>query len=162
LLAIALDPNDQQLLRAIEEAAVICSHDNVDLACQYVERAAVDKSLRDVQTELAQEIEHRRRYQQSNGQVPWTMQLPNRYAQMLPEQLYPQSTGLKSQHLRVYEDFGAKPIEEAFSIQQTLEKVRVVMQRIFTECKQYSDKNITSLASISVESELVKQIITIP
>lgn len=94
-----------------EQAIIMIMQDNSELACSVVERAAMEKSLQDVDEQLANAYLARRDHQLRGRGYYWDANALNQsqYASTLPDLLKLQPDGLQMQQLRVYEEFGKLP-----------------------------------------------------
>lgn len=94
-----------------EQAITMIMQDNLELACSVVERAAMEKSLQDVDEQLANAYLARRDQQLRGRGYYWDANALNQsqYASTLPDLLKLQPDGLQMQQLRVYEEFGKLP-----------------------------------------------------
>lgn len=89
----------------LEQAIQRVTHDNLDLGCASIEKAATDKGITMVQRELAQQLPLKRKHRE--GDRPATF-FPNLLTQgnvgALPEAFYPQSVHLSHPQQQVYEN----------------------------------------------------------
>ena len=110
----------------IESVLPVLIQDNLDLACQAVEKAAMDRAVLDVDDGFAQSFELRRRHrevcylssqikathssyflQQRPGQPFWDPSVPHiPFVSGLPDPLRLKPSGVQPQQAAVYEDFG--------------------------------------------------------
>ena len=85
--------------------------DNLELGCTFIEKAATDKALRDVDKALAQQYEARAVARQRNlpfpERNPYQLVAPGRFPGALPDSLKPKPGNMGQQ--RVYEDFTRLP-----------------------------------------------------
>eukprot|EP01113_Clastostelium_recurvatum_P016806 TRINITY_DN1971_c0_g1_i2.p1 TRINITY_DN1971_c0_g1~~TRINITY_DN1971_c0_g1_i2.p1 ORF type:complete len:2308 (-),score=670.74 TRINITY_DN1971_c0_g1_i2:313-7236(-) len=106
-----------------EHAVTIVVADNLDLACAVIERAAVERAVRDTDEALATALLTRRKHREIVGPIKpgQPQQQPfydpqyftSRYLAMLPDVLRPKSGGLQPHQLRVYDDFMSVPYQGA-------------------------------------------------
>ncbi|KAI0028354.1 Not1-domain-containing protein [Vararia minispora EC-137] len=91
---------DQVLLLLVDE--------NIEIACQAIEKAAMDRAVAEVDESFSSSYEARRRHRQlSRGQPFWdSTLLHSTYQASLPEPLRLKPSGVQSNQLAVYEDFG--------------------------------------------------------
>lgn len=88
-----------------EQVVMLIVQDNVDAACEAIEKAAMDRAVREIDAALIQSFEARRRHRP--GQVFWDPLVgQSPFINSLPDPLRIRHTGLQPQQLRVYEDFG--------------------------------------------------------
>ncbi|KAH8108458.1 Not1-domain-containing protein [Phellopilus nigrolimitatus] len=90
-----------------EQVILLIVQDNVDVACEAIEKAAMDRAIREVDNALLQSFEARRRHREIRpGQTFWDPlagQTP--FISSLPDPLRIKPNGLQPHQLRVYEDF---------------------------------------------------------
>ncbi|KAI8998906.1 Not1-domain-containing protein [Trametes punicea] len=81
--------------------------DNIDLACQIIEKAAMDRAIIDVDEGFATAYEVRRRHrEQRPGQPFWdSTALQSSIVNSLPDPLRIKPAGVQANQLRVYEEF---------------------------------------------------------
>ncbi|KAJ8454554.1 hypothetical protein ONZ51_g12961 [Trametes cubensis] len=81
--------------------------DNIELACQVIEKAAMDRAVIDVDEGFAGQYEVRRRHrEQRPGQPFWdSSTLQSSIVSSLPDPLRIKPTGVQANQLRVYEEF---------------------------------------------------------
>jgi len=94
-----------------EGQIIMFVNDNIDTVCSLVERAAEEHSLAEIDAQLAQAIEERRRHNEQRPNEPFNNPPVSRWAQLIPEPFRqdPQgvnASGLNRQQLQLYEDFG--------------------------------------------------------
>ncbi|KZT74256.1 Not1-domain-containing protein [Daedalea quercina L-15889] len=91
-----------------EQAVSVLVADNIELACQAIEKAAMDRAVIDVDDGFTTAYETRRRHrEQRPGQPFWDPQAPqSALASTLPEPLRIKPTGVQPLQAGVYEDFG--------------------------------------------------------
>ena len=91
-----------------EQAILVIMQDNLDLACSIIERAAMEKSLPDVDEGLASAFMARREHRLRGRGFYWDANAlsQSQYASTLPDLLKIKPDGLQQQQLRVYEEFG--------------------------------------------------------
>ncbi|KAF9948497.1 hypothetical protein BGZ72_009597 [Mortierella alpina] len=94
-----------------EQAILMTVNDNLDLACSVIEKAAMEKSIPEIEDSLASAFSIRKKYRERTGQPYYDMATyqSSRYPASLPEPLRLKPTGLSLQQLRVYEDFARVP-----------------------------------------------------
>lgn len=110
-----------------EGQIIMFVNDNIDTVCSLVERAAEEHSLAEIDAQLAQAIEDRRRHNEQRQNEPFNNPPVSRWAQLIPEPFRqdPQgvnASGLNRQQLGLYEDFGRQaritPAAHAASVSQ--------------------------------------------
>lgn len=94
-----------------EGQIIMFVNDNIDRVCSLVESAAEEHSLAEIDAQLGQAIEDRRRHNEQRPNEPYNHPPVSRWAQMIPEPFRqdPQginASGLNRQQLSLYEDFG--------------------------------------------------------
>lgn len=96
--------SDQAL---IEQIVSTCANDNIELGSVLIEKAAVEKSIREIDVLLAEAYQGRKRSREMNASfidesVPT---LPPRFPADIQDILKPSSNGLSSSQLQLYETF---------------------------------------------------------
>ncbi|KAH6563032.1 hypothetical protein BASA62_008802 [Batrachochytrium salamandrivorans] len=81
--------------------------DNLDLACSVMEKAASEKSISEIDDNLATFYLNRRKHRERSNQPYFDIAActSSRYSSLLPEMVRPRQGGLTMQQLRIYEDF---------------------------------------------------------
>ncbi|CAB4419785.1 unnamed protein product [Rhizophagus irregularis] len=95
-----------------EQAILVIVADNLDLACTFIEKAAMDKAVPEIDESLASSFSNRKKHRERTGQPYYDMSVYSgisRYMSTLPEPLRLKPNGLLPQQLRVYEDFSRIP-----------------------------------------------------
>jgi CCR4-NOT transcription complex subunit 1 len=94
-----------------EQAIMVIMQDNLDLACSVVERAAMQKSLQEVDDGLTNAYIARGEHRMRGRGFYWDANAlaQSQYASTLPDLLKLKPDGLQAQQLRVYEEFGQMP-----------------------------------------------------
>ena len=91
-----------------EQVIMLITQDNLDIACETIEKAAMDRATREVDTSLALSYDARRRHREMRSNQtfwdPHAGQIP--FIANLPDSLRIKPMGLQPHQLRVYEDFG--------------------------------------------------------
>ena len=90
----------------IDQIVQVCSNDNIDLGCALIEKASMEKAIRDIDESLTIGIQARRKAREA-GQpfVDATVVRGSKYPRELPEALRTRPGGLMQQQLLVYEGF---------------------------------------------------------
>lgn len=90
-----------------EQLIYVVVADNLDLACSFMEKAAAEKSILEIDEQLAPSYANRRK-QRERAQPFYDMAVlgGSRYPSALPDLLRLKTSGLTNQQLGVYEDFG--------------------------------------------------------
>ena len=94
-----------------EGQIIMFVNDNIDTVCSLVERAAEEHSLAEIDAQLAQAVEDRKRHGEIRPNEPFNNPPVSRWATLIPEPFRqdPQginASGLNRQQLQLYEDFG--------------------------------------------------------
>ena len=96
----------------------VTSAENLEVGCTFIENAAVEKAVRDIDDALAAAYSRRKQHRDTTGAPYYDMTIfgAGRYPAQLPEPLRPKPGGLNREQLRVYEDFSrdklrATPVE---------------------------------------------------
>ena len=105
---------DQALL---EQTITQCSQDNLELGWRLIEKAATEKAMRDIDENLANTLQIRRRHREQTGQPFYDTSIftsGQRYPGALPPALLPQPKpqGLSQLQLMVYENFKFMPRQQ--------------------------------------------------
>lgn len=110
---LASATNDQSV---IEHIVQVCSNDNLDLGCMLIEKAAMEKALRDIDEGLGPAYQLRRKNRET-GQPFLDPNSPKglKYPRELPESLKPRMGGLVPQQLQLYEGFQRQRISASSS-----------------------------------------------
>lgn len=81
-------------------------NDNIDFACSFVENAAMDKAVKEIDEVLVASIAVRRQHQERRADQPFYSQYLSRYSVQLPEPLGLKPTGVTARQFQVYDSFG--------------------------------------------------------
>lgn len=98
-----------------EAFIMICVNDNIDLACEVVQRAAEDHSMAEIEDRLGPAVLSRIQHRQSQSQVAFADPVPNPYAFRMPDPYKFSANGLNEDQLRVYEEFSHDADRHALS-----------------------------------------------
>ncbi|PLW31488.1 hypothetical protein PCANC_21076 [Puccinia coronata f. sp. avenae] len=81
--------------------------DNLDVACQVIEKVATDKAILEIDISLASAYEARRRHCKHTNSTFWdtSAMAASHYSGMLPNPLKLKLGGLEPEQLRIYEEF---------------------------------------------------------
>jgi CCR4-NOT transcription complex subunit 1 len=90
-------------------------NDNIELACQAIEKAAMERAIMDVDESLALSFDARRRYRDQRGGHPFwdPAVMQTSWPAALPDPLRLKATGLQPHQLVLYDDFGTTAEEYA-------------------------------------------------
>ncbi|KAF9807170.1 hypothetical protein IEO21_08347 [Rhodonia placenta] len=100
-----------------EGGIMVLANDNLDLACQAIEKAAMDRAVIDVDEGFAAAYETRRRHrEQRPTQAFWDPQMTQTaITSTFPDPLRIKASGVQPIQAAVYEDFSADPRRRAFT-----------------------------------------------
>lgn len=96
-------PTAQQK-EAIEQAATVIANDNVELACAFIQKTAVEKALPDMDKRLSNEYELRK-HARADGRRYCDPVVLTYQAERMPEQIRLKVGGVTHQQIAVYEEF---------------------------------------------------------
>ncbi|KAK9455889.1 Not1-domain-containing protein, partial [Dipodascopsis uninucleata] len=86
--------------------------DNLDAACAVIEKAAVEKTIVEIDEVLSAQYMARRRHRELHPNQPFFDSNVSRYAMSLPDPFRLKPGGLTRQQMMVYEDFGKFKVPE--------------------------------------------------
>ncbi|KAK5169697.1 CCR4-NOT core subunit cdc39 [Saxophila tyrrhenica] len=89
-----------------EGQIIMFVNDNIDTVCGLVERAAEEHSKAEIDAQMAEYVEARRRHTTERPNEPFNNPPISRWAQLIPEPFRMDLNGLNRQQLALYEDFG--------------------------------------------------------
>lgn len=91
-----------------DQVVNILVENNLDIACEAIEKAAMERAIREVDVAINGSLEVRRRHREMRPGHPFwdTSAIQAPYISNLPDPLRIKSTGLSPVQLRVYEEFG--------------------------------------------------------
>lgn len=89
-----------------EGQIIMFVNDNIDTVCSHVEKAAEDHSKTEIDAQLNEIIELRRRHMAERPNEPFNNPPVSRWAQLIPEPYKIDLNGLNRQQLQLYEEFG--------------------------------------------------------
>ena len=100
-------PQDEMESMMPEGQILMCVNDNLDTACSFVEQAAVDRAIPEIDQVIAAEVEERRRSLAEGGNRDFVSSSAsvNRWSTWLPEPYKQNVGGLNESQRAVYEDF---------------------------------------------------------
>jgi CCR4-NOT transcription complex subunit 1 len=95
----------------IDQCVSICAADNLDLGCMLIEKAAMEKAVRDIDESLASDLSTRKRHRETTGSPFYNMSIfgSGTYPSALPDPLRPKPGGLRNDQLLVYKAFQRSP-----------------------------------------------------
>lgn len=97
-----LDPTEQPMSEGV---IMMCVNDNIDTACSFVEKAAEERSIPEIDRVLEPDLEERRRHLAHRPNEPFVSDRLNRWALFIPEPFRQGGGGLNDAQLAIYEDF---------------------------------------------------------
>lgn len=100
------DVSDQGLSEGL---TIMCVNDNLDMACAFVEQAAEERSVAEIERFLEPDLEERRRHKASRPNEPFVARNLSRWSMFIPEPYRQGSQGLNAAQQEVYESFGRQP-----------------------------------------------------
>ena len=86
-------------------AILMCVNDNLDTACDIVEKQAEEHSAPEIEHCIEDEIIKRRQFKAEHGNEPFRDGLPPRWATVIPDPYKQMPGGLNSDQLNIYFDF---------------------------------------------------------
>ena len=91
-----------------DQVVNILVENNLDIACEAIEKAAMERAIREVDVAINGSLEVRRRHREMRPGHPFwdTSAIQAPYISNLPDPLRIKSSGLSPVQLRVYEEFG--------------------------------------------------------
>ena len=100
------DVSDQGLSEGL---TIMCVNDNLDMACAFVEQAAEERSVAEIERFLEADLEERRRHKATRPNEPFVARSMSRWSMFIPEPYRQGSQGLNEAQQEVYESFGRQP-----------------------------------------------------
>lgn len=104
---------DMNETAALEQVVHILSTENLELGCNLIEKAVVEKALKDIEESIAPAIQARKDQRARNPNVTYYdtsyIQPTSKWPQALPDMLRPKPGPLTAQQLKVYKDFNSMP-----------------------------------------------------
>lgn len=97
-----LDPTEQPMSEGV---IMMCVNDNIDTACSFVEKAAEERSIPEIDRVIEPDLEERRRHLAHRPNEPFVSDRLNRWALFIPEPFRQGAGGLNDAQLAIYEDF---------------------------------------------------------
>ena len=98
----------------MEHCVLTCASDNLELGCTLIEKAVIEKAVRDTDDALLPQYQVRAKHREETGQPYYDLSIfssSQRYPAALPELLRPKpGTGLRPEQLMVYEAFQSQPV----------------------------------------------------
>jgi CCR4-NOT transcription complex subunit 1 len=92
-----------------EGLTIMCVNDNLDMACAFVEQAAEERSVLEIERFLEPDLDERRRHKATRGNEPFVARSLSRWSMFIPEPFRQGAQGLNEAQQEVYESFGRQP-----------------------------------------------------
>ena len=92
-----------------EGLTIMCVNDNLDMACAFVEQAAEERSVAEIERFLEPDLEERRRHKATRPNEPFVARNLSRWSMFIPEPYRQGAQGLNEAQQEVYESFGRQP-----------------------------------------------------
>ncbi|RPB11593.1 Not1-domain-containing protein [Morchella conica CCBAS932] len=89
-----------------DQTVTMCVNDNIDLACNIIEKTAQDRAIPEIDDSLAQAYQTRKQHRERRLQHPFMAANIPRIAFHLPDQFRLKPGGITPQQMSVYDDFG--------------------------------------------------------
>lgn len=88
----------------MDQTVQICAQDNMELACAFIQKTAIEKAIPDIDKQLMPEYE-RRKHARTEGRRYCDSQVLTYQAERMPEQIRLKVGGVTAQQMGVYEEF---------------------------------------------------------
>ncbi len=88
-----------------EGAILMCVNDNLDTACNIVEKQAEERSMPEIEAHIEAEIAQRRQHRAEHPNEPYIDPAFNRWAGFIPDPFKQASGGLNQEQMAIYLDF---------------------------------------------------------
>uniref|UniRef100_A0A8D9AYG7 CCR4-NOT transcription complex subunit 1 n=1 Tax=Cacopsylla melanoneura TaxID=428564 RepID=A0A8D9AYG7_9HEMI len=116
LFTTAITNATPQQKELMDQTVTICAGDNMELACAFIQKTAIEKALPDIDKHLTSEYE-RRKHARSEQRRYCDSQVLTYQAERMPEQIRLKVGGVTPQQMGVYEEFarnipGFQPLSE--------------------------------------------------
>lgn len=89
-----------------EGSILMFVNDNLDTVCKMVEDAAETQSMAEIDAQIEEAVERRRRHRETRPNEPFNYPPVSRWAFFIPEPYKQEPGGLNHQQLSIYEEFG--------------------------------------------------------
>lgn len=97
----------QNLREALPEGSILMFvNDNLDTVCKLVEDAAESQSMAEIDAQIQEALERRKRHLEQRSGEPFNYPTVSRWAFFIPDPYRQEPGGLNPQQLAIYEDFG--------------------------------------------------------
>lgn len=113
----------------------IAINDNTDIICSIIERAAIDRSLIQIEEVLQPAYLNRKRYAESGSSQPFA-DLVSNYALQLPQPFRLEFGGLSRQQFSIYEDFGKAQTPEGSASSEGQHELQSTQNQQFNQLIQ--------------------------
>ena len=100
--ATNLDPTEQPMSEGV---IMMCVNDNIDTACSFVEKAAGERSIPEIDRVIESDLAERRDHLLHRPNEPFVSDRLNRWSLFIPEPFRQGVDGLNASQLAIYEDF---------------------------------------------------------
>lgn len=144
-----------------EQAIIVIANDNLELACSVVEKVAMDKAVVEVDEALAPAYMTRLKHRERSSQAFWdtAAMAASHYSGMLPDPLRLKLGGLQPSQMRVYEDFGRRPLSSFLRPEETTEEAT---QQVATTAREvdYDGQAPGGLLTAQQSSEIFSQLVS--
>lgn len=166
----AINGGTQQQKDMIEQASGVIAQENVELACCFIQKCAVEKAIPEMDRRLATEIELRKHARQENRRYCDPVVLTYQ-AERMPEQIRLRVGGAPTNQIAVYEEFarsipGFLPTPEASLPSGFLDNppqafVLDDMSKIYEKCINDIDAHLHALIQTAPHSQHVQVLHTL-
>jgi len=113
LLYPHLPNRDATETAALEQVVTMVVNDNMEMGCGLIEKAVVDKAMKDIEESMAPALNARKNHHKHRSNNPYYdphfINGQSKWPQALPEVLRPRPGGTPQHHLKVYKDFNNMP-----------------------------------------------------
>jgi CCR4-NOT transcription complex subunit 1 len=92
-----------------EGSILMCVNDNLDTACEAVEKAAEEQAIPEINRHIKDQLEARRRHRTINPDEPFIDPVIHRWAFFIPEPYRQATGGLNTAQRAIYEEFNRHP-----------------------------------------------------
>ncbi|KAI0203595.1 Not1-domain-containing protein [Astrocystis sublimbata] len=94
-----------------EGTILMCVNQNLDLACNIIEKQAEDRAVPEIEEMIEVEVHSRRQHRISRPNEPYLDQGLTRWAMTIPHpfKLAPSASGLNAEQMAIYDDFARQP-----------------------------------------------------
>jgi len=142
----------QELAQGLPEGTIImCVNQNLELACNQVEKKAEDRAVPEIKDMIETELERRRQHKLQRPDEPYIDPDLNRWSWTIPApyKLQPNTSGLNPEQMAIYDDFArqprAQPISATAHIASASDTTRSMANDILQD--QYAVPNLATPAA---------------